>query len=281
MIRQTALLLCSLALSTGVLVHAAGAQSETAPGADAPEVMILGSFHFTGGGRDMINPEVDDFLAPRRQAEIEDVVARLERFAPTKIVVELVPERLDQFNASYRAYLAGDHTLTVNERQQIGMRLAARLGHDQLYAADYQNGMNFQAMMGAAGEAGQDSLIAQFQAFVAPIETTMAADSAPENTILDRLITNNQQEIRDFHHLYLLLAQMGSAENPAGAEEMEAWWGRNLRIYANIARVSEPGDRVLVIYGSGHKFLLDQFVDDAPNMTWVDALDYLTASEPH
>ena len=71
----------------------------------------------------------------------------------------------------------------------------------------------------------------------------------------------NQQEIRDFHHLYLMLAQMGSAENPAGAEEMEAWWGRNLRIYANIARISEPGDRVLVIYGSGHKFLLDQFVD--------------------
>jgi len=34
------------------------------------EVMILGTFHFTGGGNDLVNPELDDFLAPGRQAEI-------------------------------------------------------------------------------------------------------------------------------------------------------------------------------------------------------------------
>ena len=55
---------------------------------DAPspaEVMVLGTFHFTGGGEDMINPEVDDFLAPARQAEIATVLDRLEAFAPTRI----------------------------------------------------------------------------------------------------------------------------------------------------------------------------------------------------
>ena len=38
---------------------------------------------------------------------------------------------------------------------------------------------------------------------------------------------------------------------------------------------SWAGERVLVIYGSGHKALLDAFVDGAPNIEWVEPLDYL------
>jgi uncharacterized protein DUF5694 len=97
------------------------AQDNAAP--EPARVMVLGSFHFSGGGADMINPEVDDYLAPARQAEIAAVLDQLAAFAPT--------------------------------------------------------------------------------------------------------------------------------------------------------RIAEPGERVLVIYGSGHKALLDQFVDEAPNLVWVDPLDFL------
>ena len=44
-----------------------------------------------------------------------------------------------------------------------------------------------------------------------------------------------------------------------------------------LARIAEPGERVLVIYGSGHKRLLDDFVDNAPNLSWVDPLPWLEA----
>lgn len=268
MIRQTALLLLAFALGTGAVF------AETAP--ETPEVMVLGTFHFTGGGHDMINPQVDDFLSDRRQAEIAEVNERLAAFRPTKILVEWPADEEVELNTIYQNYLAGEHSLSVNERQQIGMRLAARFSHAQLYAVDHRRGMDFNAMMTAAQDAGQHGLIEAFTTFTDPISERMNALSTPENTVLDRMIYNNTQEIRDFHHLYLLLAQMGSLENPAGAEEMTGWWGRNLQIYANIARVAEPGDRILVIYGSGHKFLLDQFVADAPNLVWIDALDYLS-----
>jgi hypothetical protein len=95
------------------------------------------------------------------------------------------------------------------------------------------------------------------------------------HSVLERLISNNNEETRAFHHLYLITAQLGSEENPKGAIEMTNWWGRNLQIYANVARIAEPGDRLLVIYGSGHKYLLDQFFTNAPNVDWVDALDSL------
>lgn len=37
----------------------------------------------------MVDSDVDDILAPRRQAEIEEVVDVLERFRPTKVAVEM------------------------------------------------------------------------------------------------------------------------------------------------------------------------------------------------
>jgi hypothetical protein len=267
MIRQTALLLLSFAMTTGAL-----AQDVTAP----PQVMVLGTFHFNGGGQDMINPEVDDFLSDTRQAQIEDVLDRLEAYQPTKIFVELQPQYEAGFNAHYQAWRRGEEALTVNERQQIGMRLADRMGHEQLWGVDQEGGMDFGAMMAAANEAGQTRLLSEWDAQIGQLQTRLGDPAIMELPILDRLITNNSQQVRDDHALYLLLAQMGSADNPSGVEEMSNWWNRNMHIYANIARLAEPGDRVLVIYGSGHKYLLDQFVDEAPNLSWVDPLDYLT-----
>lgn len=267
MIRQTALLLLSFAMTTSAL-----AQDVTAP----PQVMVLGTFHFNGGGEDMINPEVDDFLSDTRQAQIGEVLDRLQAYQPTKIFVELRPEFEERFNQRYQAFRRGESQLTVNERQQLGMRLAGRLGHERLWAVDHQGGMDFSAMMEAASEAGQTRLLADWEAHIGPLQTRLENPAVMHQSVLDRLIDSNTQQVRDDHALYLLLAQMGSAENPSGVEEMTNWWNRNMHIYANIARLAEPGDRILVIYGAGHKYLLDQFVDEAPNLTWIDPLDYLT-----
>ncbi|MEN0651951.1 MULTISPECIES: DUF5694 domain-containing protein [Hyphobacterium] len=259
------------ALSLLLSPSAAIAQHDEPPA----QVMVLGTFHFTGGGQDYLNPEVDDYLAPARQAEIEAVVERLAEFNPTRIVVELDPEAEDRFNALYDAYRRGEHTLTVNERQQIGMRLAARLGHERLYAADYSSGMDFDAMMAAGQANGQDRLMARMDELRAAIEAEDARLNRPEISVTERLIAANAPDFLELHNIYLTLAQLGSVEDPAGAREMTNWWGRNLQIFAQISWIAEPGERVLVIYGSGHKFLFDQFIQDAVEMEWVDALDYL------
>ncbi|GJL96394.1 MAG: hypothetical protein DHS20C06_02110 [Hyphobacterium sp.] len=244
---------------------------------DRPDVMILGTFHFTGGNADYINSAVDDYLSSQRQVEIVALVDQLAEFNPTKIVVELTPDGEARFNASYQRYLAGDYELSVNERQQIGMRLAARLGHERLYAADYSSGMDFDAMMGAAQENQQNDLLARLPQLQAYIETLDAELNRADVSVMERLRVYNTPEFLAEHNVYLTLAQMGSVENPVGATEMTNWWGRNLQIFSQIAQISEPGDRILVIYGSGHKFLFDQFFQDAIEFEWVDTLDYLPA----
>jgi hypothetical protein len=60
-----------------------------------------------------------------------------------------------------------------------------------------------------------------------------------------------------------------------GADEVASWYTRNLHIFANIARVAQPGERVLVIMGSGHGHLLRQFIDESPDLELVSAEPYL------
>ena len=270
----------TLLIAAGML---AAAQSDPAPGSQvtdslatdaAPiEVMVLGTYHFTGGGQDLHNADVDDHLAPERQREIEAVVDALASFDPDKIMVELTPEHEAGFNETYRAYRAGEHTLTVNERQQLGMRLAARLGHEQLYAVDYQNGMDFEAMLGAAQANEQDRLLAEFENFNARIPAMMSRfETGP---VSERLRGANAPETAQLHSVYLTLAQMGSVEDPVGAHQMGNWWERNLVIFSRIAAHSEPGERILVIYGSGHTYLLEQFFGEAPGFDLVDPLSVL------
>ncbi len=273
----------SISVAAGLAILAvglfAGGSAVSEPEGNA-QVMILGTYHFTGGGADLVNAEVDDYLAEERQAEIAALIDQLAEFAPTKIAIELLPEHEAEFNEQYHAYAAGQRELTVNERQQIGMRLARRLGLDRLYAVDYESDMDFDAMFGAAAAAGETGLIALVQDEIAAIQAWAAEDASPDRTIAERLAGHNDTAtLADLNSLYLMLAQMGGRENPVGAEQMELWWGRNLRIYSNIAAIAEPGDRVLVIYGSGHKHLLDQFVQSAPNLTWVDSMAYLEAAE--
>lgn len=254
-------------------VGIAAAQPPTNPEEPVVEIMVLGTYHFRSGGSDYVANQVDDHLSPRRQAEISELLDGLERFRPTKIVIELEPRNEAEFNARYARYRAGAEALGVNERDQIGMALAARLGHERLYAADFRNGMDFDAMLGAARAAGQTRLLARFEAAFAEIQAQQAHEAAL--SVRERLARMNTPEAQAPHAVYMTMAQMGSREDAVGAREMGNWWTRNMIIFAQIAQVSEPGDRVLVIYGQGHKFLLDQYFSQTDGFQLVDPLIYL------
>ena len=51
-----------------------------------PILMILGSYHMHNPGKDLVNFEADDVLAPKRQAEIKQLVRQLKKFKPTKVL---------------------------------------------------------------------------------------------------------------------------------------------------------------------------------------------------
>ena len=99
--------------------------------------MVVGVAHFNNPGRDVVNTKVDDVLAPKRQTEIAAIVAQLAKFHPTHVAVEWPVAKQDKLDARYAAYRAGTYTLSRDERDQLGLRLAAKLGLAQVDAVDW------------------------------------------------------------------------------------------------------------------------------------------------
>ena len=243
---------------------------------DAAEVMILGSFHFDNPGQDLVNVETDDVLTPKRQAEIQAVVDALAGFRPTKIAVELTPENEAEFNEFYAVWRRGERGLKRNERQQLGMRLAKALDHDRLYAIDVPVDLDFNGAFAAGTQAGQEKLLGRLGTEMEAIRAVATEMQGPNMTIAESLRQHNGRLFDEGNWFYLVMAGLGSGDNPAGAEMVAQWYRRNLLIFANILRLIESDEeRVLVIYGSGHRAHLREFVEQHPDLTDVSPLDYL------
>ena len=50
---------------------------------------------------------------------------------------------------------------------------------------------------------------------------------------------------------------------------------RNLRIFANLMKVAEPGDRIFMMFGAGHQPFLRPLLKNSPRVEFVDPMEYL------
>src|SRR5438552_1824123 len=148
-------LLFALAIGSAItaLARQAAGQKPEPPVARA-EVLVLGVYHMANPGHDIFNMKADDVLAPKRQAEIAQLIEVLKRFHPTKIAIEadLGDDRIAQ---RYTDYLAGKHELTRNEVEQIGFRLGKELGHKTVYPADADGEFPWQHLVNYAKASGR------------------------------------------------------------------------------------------------------------------------------
>jgi hypothetical protein len=248
-------------------VFASGSMAQEAPRAKPRgEVLVLGVFHMNNPGRDIINSQVDDVLAPKRQAEMARLVETLKAFHPTKIAVERGTDD-SRIHKDYAAYLAGTHELTRNEIEQIGFRLAKELGHKDVYAVDTDGEFPFPRLEKYAKATGRsaelDALFGEVQAMVKAKDAYLAS-----HTILETLLyVNDDAKVAEDMGYYYRQAELGEPYDWAGADLVADWFRRNMRIYSNIVHIIEsPNDRVLVIYGSGHLGWLQMAIAGNPNL---------------
>ena len=258
------------------IVAASGQTKEATKAAPTKKarVLVLGVFHMANPGRDMFNLQVDDVLAPKRQKELGELAETLKKFQPTKIALES-PVGGEKIRKLYEDYLAGNYSLTRNESDQIGFRLAKELGHKQVYGIDIQGDFPFEPIMQFAKKNGKEEML---NGLISQVPKEIEAMSAilSKGTITDLLRYINQDDhVRRDHEFYMSLAQFaGNGEYP-GPDLLAAWYQRNIRIYSNLRGIIDsPEDRVLVIYGSGHLFWLQRDVFDSPDLELVRFNDY-------
>ncbi|MBW3655518.1 MAG: hypothetical protein KY444_05395 [Gemmatimonadetes bacterium] len=262
-------LLAALALATG-------AAAQTAPRA---QVMVLGTPHWDNPGQDYANTQVDDVLSARRQAEIAALAAALAGFRPTRIAVEVPPARDSAVNARYQAYRRGEAALGRNEIDQIGFRLAHMLGHPRVYAVDHRQDLDVGGVLGWAARNGQADAAQRIGGMIQQLVAgkSAAVADAPLGEVLRR---ENSPAADSLESLYLHFVPIGNDTSFIGAEMVASWYARNLKIFANITRVALPGERVLVIMGTGHGPLLRRYVDEHPDYDLVHATAFLERFRP-
>lgn len=245
--------------------------------AKSAKLLILGTYHMDNPGLDAINVEADDVTSPRRQAELEQLAERLARFQPTKIAVEGARSETDYWRGRYEKYVKGEHTLSKNEIEQIGFRLAKKLGHKAIYPID------FPMMMGGLRYDEIDFSLQKKKAPAAepakPRQLSEAEVRLRKLTILENLREmNDPARAATGHYPYLdhLLPKAGSVQLYEGADLLTNWYKRNFRMFANLARVTDfERDRVLLIVGSGHLQILRDLAHDAPYFCLEEATAYL------
>ena len=274
-----------LAPALTAAAQAAGPGGAT-PTAAAAGFLFLGSYHMANHNRDVHNTHADDVLAAKRQQEITEVAKLLERYRPTKIMVEADPSSQAKLDAEFAASCKGDRPLGRDEIEQVGYRVACDLGLSGVI------GVNWNELGPISDEASVD--------YAAAIErhgqqqqrardmATGNAQAARDQAVLDHgsigdmlRHLNSPEWLAANARAYFHIGLYGTADDPAGANWMMLWFGRNQMIFNNIVRHTESGDRVLVVYGAGHGNLLRQFAAGSGFYRLEDTERWLHAQPSH
>ena len=263
MIRSTNFLLAVI-VTVAVTISASAQTTPTKTGAKA-HVMILGTYHMANPGHDMFNVVSDDVLSAKRQKEVAEVIDVLKKFKPTKIMIE-APLDSEKVQKQYADYLAGNYTLTRNEIDQLGYRLAKELGHKKIYPVDFQYRFRADEMIAYAKAHGQEPLLNEMFAS-AQRSVDAINDHIKHGTILETLrFMNAPAQVAEGQNFYMTAIKINGKDSQPGDDLLTDWYERNIHIFGNIVSKIEPGDRVLVLYGAGHSYWLERNVQDSPDL---------------
>lgn len=267
----------SLLVVSGVLALATPAAAK-ACSPDTTEIAILGVYYFVSE-QNQFRQADDDELAPVRQQQIESFVDALTALAPTKILVER-PYDQAELDRRYLRYLSDQYTLSAEETDQIGFRLARSLGHDRLYWVQYVGDFPFDAVQRFAIDASRE---AEIEVATAPTRRMLAQVDrllAEEGIMAAMAYINSPEALAANYEGYVRLNALGNTRNPQDGERpgpalFAAWYATNLNIFANIQNLAQAGDRLLVIYGQGHVPILNQLIDADPRFCRIDMAGFL------
>lgn len=278
----TALLLVSLPLLAQAPPRLIPAASDRNNHPDAIPLLLLGSYHMEGSSQDAVNLAPGDVRTSGKQRELAELLDRIAAFRPTKILIES-PYYRSKAPESFAKFLKGEYTLTANEIDQVGFTLAKRLGHATVYPVDYPMWMDGRVPQEIGTPRPKPTPPVQADRAPAP------SPSVPEHlrrlqeliakgTVLETFRhLNSEAYMRADHDWYvrMLRPDPESTDLYEGANALTAWQKRNLRILANLYRASEPGDRILLLIGSGHLTVLRQWAEGAQDLALMDTAAYL------
>ncbi len=259
-------------------------QTRTTP--HVTKVMTLGVFHFEFPNRDVIktsDKDKIDVLDAKYQGEITKIVLALKEFHPTQIFVEVRTEKQNHIDSLFQAYIKGNHTVSRNEVEQLGFRLAKELNISKLNCIDTWGKM-YESLDYLFSDTS--SRAKKFERYYFNNRDTVYLKREGEsnsdnmkNIITDLIKINDPKNIKESLGPYLIgHFKYEEKEGDYTGVDFEAgrWFDRNLRIYRNVQRfITKDTDKILVIFGAGHMNILNYLFECSPEFELVSPEPYL------
>lgn len=235
------------------------------------EIMILGTFHMSAKN-DRVNFNGTETITEHEEAIVQ-LVDNIAKFNPTYIAVEHSKSKQDDLDNSYREYIS-DGATSPDEVEQIAFRLAKQLGLKKVNAVDW---MEMGAVQHGFGEVYE---------YVHTMQPELAKEidaleglpvDLEKETIMETYVRlNSPESVENTLAYYMNYARVGG-DDYYGNGWLIWWYQRNLNIYKNITSLveGEEDERILLIIGSAHKGILEQFANNSKFLEVVDVLTYL------
>lgn len=226
-------------------------------------------------------------LSPERQKQISQLVNSLVQFKPTKIVIEASPQKQSYWDSLYHSYntgkpILGKYRNEADETIQLAFKLAKLMKLEKVYPVDAQP---FRFKLSHADsiltyekykDQSDDSLTYWDNKYD---EESLHEDSLKFNLPLQKFLlylNSPEKEARSIGR-WLITTKRGTNSEPIGADGfIVRYFNRNVRIYSNVQRiVTSNNDRILVIYGATHMYMLKQLFSASPEFDLKDITSYL------
>ncbi len=236
------------------------------------EVMVMGTFHFTNPGLDVVKNQQINITTDENQTYLKNLSQRIaQAFAPTHILLECEKSEQQEYQNEFDAYSKNNFTLPVNENYQLGFRIAKAVGNTKVICFDERKvGWEPEAMFAVLEGNAEEK--ATFDHFIAKL--TNDVDELHKTKTLAYLLKMNNDEKWDTLNksFYIRTNHLGTDEQYEGADAAASWWHRNFRMYANIQRTATQNTRVFVLAGQGHTSILKDLLKLDPQRTSVDVM---------
>lgn len=207
------------------------------------EIILVGTFHFEQEGE----------IIHRKEKQIVDLVKQLAIFSPTKIALEWDDNENKRLNADYSR---GFYSQEVHEIHQIGFRLGQHLGHQEVYAIDWEGRLtpsDMESLNQAIEEKHSDILHKRNTYFN---ESFTKLDDKV-HIINSYAALNKSENVKKLEEMYLSFVHVKNGKDEIGLDFLNKWMERELKVFKNILEIAEnEHERVLLLIGNDHLWML-------------------------
>lgn len=233
------------------------------------KIMVLGINHFS-----------KDVLSTENQIGLIQLTEVLGKFQPTKIVLELQPKALAKMNQEYQNYVKDSSFISdkYNEVYQLGFRLARKMNHDSIYLFDDQTefigsleGFTFDAF----GAYAQENDAGFYDRYLKEITDKFQNNQTilKQQNLLNQIVLRNSPMAQKFNaqRMHSFEIRVGIQKSWIGPDWLGRFYRRNIRMMANVMKFNRPEDRILIIVGDNHKWILDELFENTPDFELVSS----------